>query len=479
KSMGIDPESGETVEFDASNPTFVENYFKYVCNPMEEEGVDFWWIDWQQGTKTKVEGLDPLWILNHFHYLDSGRDGKRPMTFSRYAGPGSHRYPIGFSGDTVISWDSLQFQPYFTSTASNIGYGWWSHDIGGHTYGGKNDEMEARWYQYGVFSPIMRLHSTKNEFNGKEPWRFKKEARDTMIDFLQLRHKLIPYLYTMNYRAYAEDAPIVEPLSYVHGPKDIFEEVPNEYYFGTEMIVSPITTKRIEGLNLACQKTWLPKGVFYDFFSGMRYEVQEEEGRLIENFRDINSIPVFVKAGSILPMVEKLDAASVIRNPEELVLRVYLGADGSFTLYEDDNDTTGYLTGVWAKTKITLDEKAKTLKIHPVDGDVSILPAKRKIKVEFVGYDTGENTVELEVEPKEGAVITWNQEEKIVNPYKEAIFDLLNQAEITFKDKQEIYDLVEAAKDYTELKRVLDEKNLDFEEPEILKAAVLEICSLM
>lgn len=99
------------------------------------------------------------------------------MTFSRYAGPGSHRYPIGFSGDTHITWESLDFQPYFTTTATNIGYGWWSHDIGGHMLGYKDDELTARWTQYGIFSPIMRLHSSCSEFNGKEPWRFKKRLR--------------------------------------------------------------------------------------------------------------------------------------------------------------------------------------------------------------------------------------------------------------------------------------------------------------
>ena len=98
-------------------------------------------------------------MLNHYHYLDSGRRGNRRLTFSRYAGLGSHRYPIGFSGDTVISWDSLDFQPYFTATASNVGYGWWSHDIGGHMKGTKDDELATRWVQLGVFSPINRLHS--------------------------------------------------------------------------------------------------------------------------------------------------------------------------------------------------------------------------------------------------------------------------------------------------------------------------------
>ena len=176
EAMGLDPEKEEPVNFDIANPDFLEAYLEKTLHPLEEEGVDFWWVDWQQGTNSKMEGLDPLWMLNHYHFLDSARNGKRPMTFSRYAGPGSHRYPVGFSGDTLITWESLDFQPYFTSTASNIGYGWWSHDIGGHMLGYKNDEMEARWYQFGVFSPINRLHSSSSEFNGKEPWRFKKRS---------------------------------------------------------------------------------------------------------------------------------------------------------------------------------------------------------------------------------------------------------------------------------------------------------------
>ena len=140
-----------------------------------EEGnsslLNRWWIDWQQGSESRFPGVDPLWLLNHYHFLRSARKEKRPFIFSRYAGPGSHRYPAGFSGDSVTSWNSLRFQPYFTATAANIGYGWWSHDIGGHCAGKKDPELMMRWVQLGVFSPIMRLHSTSNLFNGKEPWK--------------------------------------------------------------------------------------------------------------------------------------------------------------------------------------------------------------------------------------------------------------------------------------------------------------------
>ena len=200
KRVGIDPATEENVEFDLTNPDFVDAYFD-MHHRMEAEGVDFWWLDWQQGGVTRQKGLDPLWMLNHMHYLDSGRGGNWPLTFSRYAGPGSHRYPVGFSGDTIVTWESLAFQPQFTATASNIGYGWWSHDIGGHMFGYRNEELEARWYQLGAFSPINRLHSSNSPFSGKEPWNFNRDVSAAMVDALRLRHAMMPYLYTMNYRA--------------------------------------------------------------------------------------------------------------------------------------------------------------------------------------------------------------------------------------------------------------------------------------
>ncbi len=181
RRMGVDPDSELPIDFDPTDPAFLEAYLEELHHPREAEGVDFWWLDWQQGGVTRMPGLDPLWLLNHFHFLDAGRprpDGtaRRPLTFSRYAGVGSHRYPIGFSGDTVITWASLDFQPYFTATASNVGYGWWSHDVGGHFFGYKDDELAVRWTQFGVFSPITRLHSSDGPFNTREPWRYGERA---------------------------------------------------------------------------------------------------------------------------------------------------------------------------------------------------------------------------------------------------------------------------------------------------------------
>ena len=207
-ACGVDPESGKRIPIDVLSPEFMANYFDILHHPYEADGVDFWWMDWQQGTdywwihapnqpgeyQDPRERVDPLWLLNHLHILDISRNGKRPMFFSRYAGPGSQRYPVGFSGDTIVGWEALNFQPYFTATATNIGYTAWSHDIGGHMCGYRDDELQVRWLQLGVFSPINRLHSTSSEFAGKEPWNYPEPARSIMKRWLRLRHKLFPYL---------------------------------------------------------------------------------------------------------------------------------------------------------------------------------------------------------------------------------------------------------------------------------------------
>lgn len=212
KAMQFDTSQKNPIQFNPTDKNFFDAFFDVLHRKLEDDGVDFWWIDWQQGTFSRIPGIDPLWMLNHFHFLDNARDGKRPLIFSRYGGPGSHRYAVGFSGDTKVSWASLDFQPEFTAAASNIGYGWWSHDIGGHMYGGKDDELSTRWVQYGVFSPIMRLHSTLSDWMSKEPWNYRKESQEIMEHFLRLRHRLIPYLYTMNVRSAIEDEPLVQPL---------------------------------------------------------------------------------------------------------------------------------------------------------------------------------------------------------------------------------------------------------------------------
>ena len=469
KAMGVDYTKEDPVNFDATNPEFMENYFACLHYPREKEGVDFWWIDWQQGTNCKVEGLDPLWILNHFHFLDNAKDGKRPMAFSRYANAGSHRYPVGFSGDTYITWKSLDFQPYFTANASNIGYGWWSHDIGGHMMGYKNDEMEARWVQFGVYSPIMRLHSSFSEFNGKEPWRFKKETELAMGDSLRHRHRMMPYLYSMNYRSYREDLPIVEPMYYEHPEKKEAYQMRNQYYFGSELLVAPITTPRVPGINVSGVTVWLPEGIWYDIYTGMIYE----GGRSLNMYRDLNSIPVLAKAGGILPFTEEISAPEAIGNPMSLKIYVYAGADGKFTLYEDDNESVAYESGDCVKTLFTYEEGERAVfTVEPAEGNLRLIPGEREFTVAAAGFTQEaagqvEVTVDGQALPEAKLEISYEKEMQTVmvkipamgtgrrikvflpmehrakgNEVQKRIFEFLNQAEIEFMQKDEIFQAV-------------------------------------
>lgn len=325
--MGVT--GGETIPFDLNDLRFRRAYFELLLHPLEDMGVDFWWIDWQQGTRSTVEGLDPLWLLNHWHFLDAARRGRRPLILSRYAGPGSHRYPVGFSGDTIASWASLDFQPRFTAAAADIGFGWWSHDIGGHMGDGlRDEELACRWLQFGVFSPICRLHSTCSPDAGKEPWRYSPEIAEIMRRFLALRHRLLPYLHSMNWRSHLEGMPLVRPLYHAWPDRPEAYEYPNVYEFGSQLIVAPVTAPGAGEKRAAEVRLWLPEGLWYDFFTDEVYE----GGRRLTLRCPLERIPVFVRSGGIVPMQEP-DCTEDL--PERITLHVWPG-QGRFRLCEGE-----------------------------------------------------------------------------------------------------------------------------------------------
>src|SRR5918998_1577328 len=172
EALGADPAGGEAVPFRIGDRRFVRSYFELLHHPLEDQGVDFWWIDWQQGSRSEIAGLDPLPWLNHLHFADMARrHPRRPLVFSRWGGLGSHRYPVGFSGDSFSLWPALRFQPRYTAAGANVGYAWWSHDIGGHV-GVADPELYVRWVQFGALSPVLRLHSTDDPGFERLPWRF-------------------------------------------------------------------------------------------------------------------------------------------------------------------------------------------------------------------------------------------------------------------------------------------------------------------
>ncbi len=392
KAMGQNPAEKKPVPFDITDKKFTENYFDILHHPFEKAGVDFWWIDWQQGKNTAVKGLDPLWALNHYHFLDNAKDNHRPLILSRFCGAGSQRYPLGFSGDTTQTWKSLDFQPGFTATASNIAYPWWSHDIGGHCMGKKDDELYLRWVQLGVFSPVMRLHSTNNEFAGKEPWNFSGPVQRIATDALRLRHKLLPYIYTMNYRTHTECRAICEPMYYAYPEDKSAYECRNEFFFGTELIVAPITEHTSLKTNLAGVNVWLPEGKYTDIFTGRIYK----GNKFVKMFRDIDFIPVLAKEGAIIPMSAN-DRTNNCSNPETLEVLIYRG-NNTFTLYEDDGETLSYQNGEYLKTAFTVSENADRIdfSVSKAEGIADVVPENRTFIFKFRDIVSADSTVTVD-----------------------------------------------------------------------------------
>jgi alpha-glucosidase (family GH31 glycosyl hydrolase) len=373
-ALGIDPASEQPVPFDIADPEFTRAYFEKLHHPLEADGVDFWWIDWQQGTLSGIPGLDPLWWLNHLHYYDLGRDGsRRPFIFSRWGGLGNHRYPIGFSGDTHVTWDSLAFQPYFTATAANVNYGWWSHDIGGHMAGVEEPELYARWVQFGVFSPILRLHCTNNPVHERRPWGWDAETERVATAALRLRHQLIPYIYTMAWRNHTRHMPLVRPMYHGFPAQEAAYHCPDQYLFGSELLVAPFVAPMDPDVRLSRQVVWLPEGEWFEFYSGAGYAGDSWHAI----YGGLDDIPVFAKAGAIIPLA----AGDGLTNPEELVVRLFPGADGEFSLYEDDGLTAHSLTPI--QTQWSAGEWS--VRIGPAEGKLAHLPGERRWTVRFRG----------------------------------------------------------------------------------------------
>lgn len=337
RALGHETTHKAPVLFDPTSPEFMQAYFNVVHRKLEEQGCDFWWIDWQQGPYTRIPGIDPLWLLNHFQFLDLERKqggAGEALVFSRYAGPGSHRYPVGFSGDTHMTWSSLQFQPEFTATAANIGYGWWSHDIGGHMEGYRDDELAARWVQFGTFSPILRLHSSNSRWTSKEPWGFREETETAMKEFLQLRHRLVPYIYTVNAASHAQGFPLLQPLYWNFPSREVAYRFPNQYYFGPSIVVAPVVTPRDRATNYAETPVWVPPGRHVDILGGTVYDGNRE----IAMYRSLHRIPVLAPEGAIIPLDRQRVPTNGCTNPDAFEVLVVVGRDGEFTITESTRD---------------------------------------------------------------------------------------------------------------------------------------------
>jgi len=385
RAMGIDPATGQYIPFDITSKKWTMSYLDLVIHPLEKQGVDFWWLDWQQESNTRMPGVNPTWWLNYVFFSDQKRGGTRPLLFHRWGGLGNHRYQIGFSGDTISVWESLAFQPWFTATAANVGYAYWSHDIGGHMPGGVGPELYTRWLQFGIYSPILRTHTTKNPNAERRIWAYPEPNTDIMRGLYHERYAMLPYIYTEARRTYDTGVAFLHPLYYDWPEANEAYEMKNQYVFGSQMMVNPVVTPGDKVTGLVKQEVWIPKGEWIEKDTGAHLTGPMKVQRIFS----IDQTPVYMHEGAIVPMAPPMQYTNQ-KPVDPLIVTVYPLKDGeisTYTLYEDSGDTRGYQTGEAAWTTITAMQAGPemTIEISPVREHYAGMPSSRSYEIRLPG----------------------------------------------------------------------------------------------
>lgn len=378
-------EKGKSVPFKIDERKWAEAYFKTVLEPMERDGVDFWWLDWQQWKESKyTPGLSNTFWLNHtfFNHAERQNPGLRPFIYHRWGGLGSHRYPLAFSGDTYATWPMLAYLPYFTATASNVNYGWWGHDIGGHmfhkTQKATDPELYTRWLQYGVFTPIFKTHSTKDPRIERCIWCFP-DHMFLMRDAIRLRYTLAPYIYNAARENYDTGVGMCRPMYYDYPESDKAYETSEQFMFGNDILATTITQPVDSITGLAPRTIWFPEGAWFDCATGSMYE----GGRTEELHYTLAENPHYAKAGSIIPM----NPATVknLQQPcDTLVLTFIPGGDGQLRHYEDDGMSQQYKTN-YAVTTVSKKQEGNTVRVRisPREGSFAGASDSRSYELRF------------------------------------------------------------------------------------------------
>lgn len=383
----IDPTYNETIKylqadkdgvipFNVYDPRTIDVYLKFYIHQLDNLGIDFYFIDYADKTKLKE-----LSILKHYQYYDMTKySGRRPLLYAYNSCLAPHRYSILYSGKNIVSWDTLKEIPLFNINSSNNGVTWWSHDIGGYHKGTEDNELYIRFVQLGTFSPILKLSSEEGKYYKREPWRWGIKTYDITKDYLQLRHKLIPYIYSEAYRLSRFGTPLVYPLYYKN--PEMYDDplYKNEYYFGGQFFISPILTHKDYIMDRVIHKFYIPEGTWYDFITGKKFPGNR---RYVSFFRD-QDYPVFVKMGAIIPMATGEDIFST-KPPKNMEIQIFPGQSNNFVLYEDDGETNLYLKNNYVLTSIDYNYMPNnyTVIIRALEGKGDIIPPLRNYKFVF------------------------------------------------------------------------------------------------
>ncbi len=347
QAMDIDPSTGHYVPLNMTNKRFTSSWANIVLNPLQDVGIDFWWLDWgpnENNWTNDIPYTNPTFWINYIFFTDPNFGQHRPAILHRWGGLGNHRYQVGFSGDVIGSWDTLSFQPHFTATAANVGYGFWSHDLGGF-FLEPDPELYTRWVQWGAFSPMFRTHCNKNENTDRRLWIYPWTYQNNLARFSRLRQSLVPYLYTAARRTYDSGLSVVLPLYYFYPEHDEAYSYSNQYFFGQSIFVSPISQPVNNATGLVENwPIWFPPDFqWVNFFTGDLPATSANESFTLDE------MPVYAQVGSIIPRLpepkssrNRIGRAQQI--PQALLLYTLVGGSskGKGYIYDDDGTTIAY-----------------------------------------------------------------------------------------------------------------------------------------
>ena len=363
------------IPFNAFDKMFIISYFEYIIKPLTKLDIDFFWIDYKKDIKN-------LRVLDYYHIKDFEQsETRRPMLLTRNTGVAAHRNGVLYSGETIVSWNTLKYLPFFNASASNLGLSWWSHDVGGYKNGIEDAELYMRYVQFAVYSPIFRFSAKRGLYYKREPWRWDFKTYNIVKDYTQLRHRLIPYIYTEAYKYHRFGMPLIQPLYYAYPMTYDELDLRNEYNFGTELFVCPITNPKDPIMNRTMHHLFLPRGTWYEFTTGKKFIGNK---RYVTFYKD-EDYPVFAKAGAIIPLANIEDNLNFTGNPDKLDIHIFPGKSNTYNLYEDDGITRLHEQGYYILTSIDYNymQNNYTVIIHPVEGKTAIIPEKREYRILF------------------------------------------------------------------------------------------------
>lgn len=359
------------IPFNVYDPKFIDVYLKFFIHPLDNLGTDFYFID----------ALNKeLFLLKHYQFYDVYKDYKhRPLTLSYNSSIAPHRYSILYSGKTTVSWETLKKIPFYNASAFNNGVSFWAHDIGGYFKGTEDNELYVRFVQLGTFSPILKFGADKGKYYKREPWRWDIKTYTIVKEYLQLRHRLIPYIYSEAYKYHKHGKNLVKPIYYTN--PEFYDDVlyRNEYYFG-QFLICPIITKKDYVMNRAVHNFYIPDGVWYDFVTGKKFPGGKN---YISFFKD-QDYPVFVPSGGIIPMGSN-DTLNDITPPKNMEIQFFPGKSSTYTLFEDDGESELYKKDFYLQTEIEYNYMPNNYSviIRAIKGKSGIVPEKRNYKLVF------------------------------------------------------------------------------------------------